>query len=108
MARELGDVLHYFIPDASGQERRPPGAPEEQDPDELQVDQHVERAPGSEQLHASEPVRQLQRQQEERDDLEVRIRSARSVAYEHVEPILLACARAGIWNVTFAVYRRNE
>ena len=48
------------------------------------------------------------RQQEKRDDLEVRIRSDRSVAYEHVEPILLACARAGIWNVTFAVYRKNQ
>ena len=48
------------------------------------------------------------RQQEDRDDLEVRIRSDRSVKYEHVEPILLACARSGIWNVTFAVYRKNE
>ncbi len=43
-----------------------------------------------------------------RDDLEVRIRSDRSVPYAKVEPILLTCARAGIWNVTFAVYRGNE
>lgn len=42
-----------------------------------------------------------------RDDLEVRIRSDRQVAYSAVEPILLACARAGIWNVTFAVYRSD-
>ena len=48
------------------------------------------------------------RRQENRDDLEIRIRSDREVPYAHVEPILLACARAGIWNVTFAVYRRNE
>jgi biopolymer transport protein ExbD len=41
-------------------------------------------------------------------DLEVRIRSDRSVAYRHVEPILLACARAGIWNVAFAVYRPED
>jgi biopolymer transport protein ExbD len=38
-------------------------------------------------------------------DLEVRIRSDRNVPYGTVEPIMLACIRAGIWNVTFAVYR---
>jgi len=42
-----------------------------------------------------------------RDDLEVRIRSDRSVPYANIEPILLACARAGVWNVTFAVYRQE-
>jgi biopolymer transport protein ExbD len=42
------------------------------------------------------------------DDLEVRIRSDRSVEYARIEPILLACARAGIWNVSFAVLRREE
>jgi biopolymer transport protein ExbD len=42
------------------------------------------------------------------EDLEVRIRADRNVAYLHVEPILLACARAGIWNVTFASYRPEE
>lgn len=41
-------------------------------------------------------------------DLEVRIRSARSAPYRQIEPILLACSRAGIWKVTFAVYRRGE
>jgi biopolymer transport protein ExbD len=41
-------------------------------------------------------------------DLEVRIRSDRRVAYRHVEPILGACAQAGIWNVTFAVYRPED
>jgi biopolymer transport protein ExbD len=41
-------------------------------------------------------------------DLEIRIRSDRSVAYQHVEPILLACARTGIWNVAFAVYRPED
>ncbi len=35
--------------------------------------------------------------------LEVRIRSDRTVPYGAVEPILLACARAGVWRVTFAV-----
>ena len=41
-------------------------------------------------------------------DLEVRIRSDRTVAYRYVEPILLACARAGVWNVAFAVYRPED
>jgi biopolymer transport protein ExbD len=40
------------------------------------------------------------------DDLEVRIRSDRAVPYGVVEPVLLACADAGIWNVTFAVYKK--
>ena len=39
-------------------------------------------------------------------DLEVRIRADRSVPYKAVEPILLACADAGVWNVTFAVYKK--
>ncbi|MCL4204507.1 MAG: biopolymer transporter ExbD [Pirellulaceae bacterium] len=41
-------------------------------------------------------------------DLEVRVRGDRTVAYRHVESILLACARAGIWNVAFAVYRPED
>lgn len=42
------------------------------------------------------------------DGLEVRIRSDRRVAYGVVEPIMLACTKVGIWNVTFAVYRPGE
>ena len=41
-------------------------------------------------------------------DLEVRIRADRSVPYSAVEPILLACAEAQIWNVTFAVFKKVE
>ncbi len=44
----------------------------------------------------------------EGSDLEVRIRSDRTVEYRYVEPIMLACARSGIWNVTFAVYRPED
>lgn len=40
--------------------------------------------------------------------LEVRIRADRSVPYDVVEPILLACAEADIWNVTFAVFKKVE
>ncbi len=35
--------------------------------------------------------------------LEVRIRSDRRVPYRVIEPIMVACARSGVWNVTFAV-----
>ena len=41
-------------------------------------------------------------------DVEVRIRADRSVAYRHVEPVLLACAGVGIWNVHYAVYRKED
>jgi biopolymer transport protein ExbD len=54
------------------------------------------------------PERLVVARSESGDDLEIRIRSDRSVAYQHVEPILLACARTGIWNVAFAVYRPED
>lgn len=54
------------------------------------------------------PERLAVARSESGDDLEIRIRSDRSVAYQHVEPILLACARTGIWNVAFAVYRPED
>jgi len=34
---------------------------------------------------------------------EVRIRSDRTVPYRDVEPIMVACARSGVWRVSFAV-----
>ncbi len=37
------------------------------------------------------------------EPLEVRIRSDRQAPYSTVEPIMRACARAGVWRVTFAV-----
>lgn len=37
------------------------------------------------------------------EPIEVRIRCDRNVAYREVEPVMLACAKAGVWNVTFAV-----
>ena len=41
----------------------------------------------------------------EGDNIEVRIRGSRLTPYSDVEPIMLACASAKIFNVTFAVYR---
>lgn len=37
--------------------------------------------------------------------LEVRIRADRKVPYRMVEPIMVACAREGVWRVTFSVVR---
>jgi biopolymer transport protein ExbD len=59
------------------------------------------------------PVAELvERLQERRTkigpEMEVRIRGARDVAYRHVEPIMLACARVGIWKVNYAVYRKED
>jgi len=55
----------------------------------------------------AEELDALIRQEQARADeeFEVRIRTDRAVAYRHVEPILLACTRAGVWKVSFAVTR---
>jgi biopolymer transport protein ExbD len=41
-------------------------------------------------------------------NLAVRIRGSQIAPYERVEPILVACAKAGIWNVSHAVYPDQE
>lgn len=41
-------------------------------------------------------------------EVEVRIRGSRSAPWSSVEPIMLACTGAGIWNVTYAVYRDEQ
>jgi len=41
-------------------------------------------------------------------NIEVRIRSDRHIAFSKVRPVMLACAKVGIWNVTFAVYQTAE
>ena len=38
--------------------------------------------------------------------LEVRIRSDRTVPYRVIEPVMVACARAGVWRVAFAVVEK--
>ncbi len=37
------------------------------------------------------------------EGVEVRIRGDRNTPYKYVEPLLVACAKAGVWRVTFAV-----
>ena len=39
------------------------------------------------------------------ENVEVRIRCSRAVPYGKVEPVMKACTRNSIWNVTYAVYR---
>ena len=41
------------------------------------------------------------------DELEVRIRGDREVPYSIIEPLLVACAEAGVWNVTFGVHEER-
>lgn len=65
---------------------------------------------GSQKVDRDEIIRRLNvERQETTDDLEVRIRADRKTVYRHVEPLLLSCAEASIWNVSFAVVdRRSE
>ncbi len=42
------------------------------------------------------------------DTMEVRIRGSRLTEYGAVEPVMLACTRAGIWNVSYAVWRQEH
>ena len=59
-------------------------------------------------LAADELAQHLsQRRTAHRDALQVRIRADRSVPYAHVEPVMLACVQAGIWDVAYAVTRRE-
>ncbi len=52
-------------------------------------------------------VRLQHERQRAGDELEVRIRGDRGVPYQFVEPVLLAAARAGVWNVSIAVIRND-
>lgn len=42
------------------------------------------------------------------EQMELRIRADRTVAYERVSPILAAASRIGIWRVTFSVVRPED
>jgi biopolymer transport protein ExbD len=37
------------------------------------------------------------------ESLEIRIRTNRRVPYRAIEPVLIACAESGVWNVSFSV-----
>ncbi|MBN1589385.1 MAG: biopolymer transporter ExbD [Pirellulales bacterium] len=61
-------------------------------------------------LFDSDELGRLIRFERERTEgaLEVRIRSDRRVPYRDIEPVMLACARSGVWDVTFAVVAGKE
>lgn len=42
------------------------------------------------------------------EDLEVRVRGDREVPFSVIEPLLVACAEAGVWNVTFGVHAERS
>ena len=46
--------------------------------------------------------------EEKGEDVEVRIRSSRSVPWSKIEPVMLSCTKSRIWNVGFAVYRNEN
>ena len=48
---------------------------------------------------------QAAREAEPDSPIEVRIRGSRHAPYSSVEPIMLSCTQAGIWDITYAVYR---
>lgn len=62
------------------------------------------------QLLAPEQLKQRfeQARKQQGDQVEVRIRSSRQAPYSSVEPVMLACTKAGIWNVKYAVYREEQ
>ena len=63
---------------------------------------------GSDPVNVEQLGRRLQYvRQQAGPELEVRLRSDRNVPYRHVEPVLVTCAKNGIWNVTFAVIRTD-
>ena len=51
---------------------------------------------------------EISKEYEEGSALQIRIRSDRSAPYKFVEPIMLACVQAGIWDVSFSVYRPED
>ena len=66
-------------------------------------------------IHAGHSLSTADLEQKLRDEqhqygqnVEVRIRCDRAVIYRHVTPVMLACTRAGLWNVSYAVVRRGE
>ncbi len=59
------------------------------------------------------PVERLQERlahekQQAESPLEVRLRADRSATYGQVEPVLVACAKAGVWNLRFAVHQEGQ
>ena len=52
-------------------------------------------------------AQKLQAVAKQNEELEVRIRGSKLAPYEAVEPVMLACTKAGIWNFVYAVYDKE-
>ena len=64
---------------------------------------------GGRQVTADELRSQLaERKSDKGEEVEVRIRGDRGTPYKHVEPVMLACTRAGIWNVSYSVFQKEK
>ena len=64
---------------------------------------------GGQQIEAQQlTARFSQLRAEQGEGVEVRIRGSREAAYSTFEPIMLACTKASIWNVKYAVYREER
>jgi biopolymer transport protein ExbD len=64
---------------------------------------------GNQPIVAAELAQRLaSARQELGKDMEVRIRASRLTPYGDVQPIMMTCTKQGIWNVTYAVYRREQ
>ena len=75
----------------------------------VNVLKHGELVMAGRSLQMADLRRRLQYEFEQQEGrLQVRIRSDRDVPYRHIEPIMLACARTGIWNVQFGVVQRKD
>ena len=46
--------------------------------------------------------------EENDNNVKVRIRGSKLAAYENIEPIMLACTKAGIWDFEYAVYEKEN
>jgi len=97
--------LELDLPDAASGEQ-----PEEDDARRMVVNILPEPRAGRRimvhgRLMRAEELAQLIRTENDRSTqpLEVRIRSDRTVPYRVVEPVMIACAKAEVWKVTFTV-----
>lgn len=64
---------------------------------------------GGNQVAIEEVPRRLEFERRETStELEVHIRADRQLPYRQIEPLLLACAKAKLWNVSFAVVEKGR
>ncbi len=54
------------------------------------------------------PTRLAYEREQADSPIEVRIRADQTIPFGEVKPVLVACAEAGVWDVTFAVTERND